>query len=107
MCPRAQVCPDPCCLPALSVTILLLKVILVSIYCGAKDSSNACSWGLRGHDQHSHWTKEVTEGPRVNVIVPGVAVREGGAGPGLWTLASLRPGTGGFGRDRCSERMHG
>ena len=43
----------------------------------------------------------------MNVIVPGVAVREGGAGGGLWTLASLRPGTGGFGRDRCSERMHG
>ena len=43
----------------------------------------------------------------MNVIVPGVPVREGGAGGGLWTLASLRPGIGGFGRDRCSERMHG
>lgn len=107
MCPRAQVCPDPYSLPALSVTILLLKVILVSTYHSAKDSSNACSWDLRGHDQHSHWTKEVTEGPRMNVIVPGVPVREGGARGGLWTLASLRPGTGGFGRDRCSERMHG
>lgn len=107
MCLRAQVCPDPCPLPAPSITILLLKVILVGIYCVSKDSSNTCSWDLKGHDQHSHWTKEATEGPRVNVIIPGIPVREGGAGGDLWTLVSLRPGIRGFGRDRCSERMHG
>lgn len=44
-----------------------------------------------GHNQHSHWTEEETEGIRVKVTVPGVPVREGGAGGGIQVFGTPAP----------------